>query len=547
MNWFFELSIRWKLQVGFFIVTMVTTIYNRVLASLELGKMIEIARAGHAPSQAIAQLEANRSAYILDSFWESGVEFVVQFFLIAFVANLFVRPIINLCRALDHLEKGDLTKRVPNHSRDEIGMLENAFNNVLERLNGIMLEIEESGRHMGQSSYQIAKISHEISEVGKQQESRSADVNEAMDVLYRISSGVQNQANTAAERSRQTEAHAREGIENVRHNIDEMGQTALEVNRASEEIRELEQSAQQIHHIIDDIRGIAEQTNLLALNAAIEAARAGESGRGFAVVAEEVRKLAERCGHSASEVNGIISQLSGRVQQVASTMTVVVEKVRVNQDVAGQTAAVIERMSSEVITTVQATQDISESVRDQLGHFGLLKSTLENLFTTLRESGSKVEATAAIGEDLYSVTVRLNNMMAGFVCRRPSKSEPDRDEKRRFPRTQNNLLVRISQNGTTVEAVSVDFSLSGIRLYLVSPLDETLPVKLSINLPLDDLNQYKHQNPFQVEGRITWMRQEGERYQCGIEFTGMDEIKRGKIRQCFNFFHKEAEFGTAGR
>ena len=35
-NWFLGLSIRWKLQLSFFAVTMVTTLYNRWIASGEL-------------------------------------------------------------------------------------------------------------------------------------------------------------------------------------------------------------------------------------------------------------------------------------------------------------------------------------------------------------------------------------------------------------------------------------------------------------------------------------------------------------------------------
>ena len=117
-SWYNSLSIRWKLQFGFFLVTMVTTVYNRMLASHELGKMVEIASAGGVSQKVIDQLAANHSAYIFNSFWESGLEFMLQFFIIAFVANLFVKPIRSLCHALKAVEAGDLTKGVEHRSRD---------------------------------------------------------------------------------------------------------------------------------------------------------------------------------------------------------------------------------------------------------------------------------------------------------------------------------------------------------------------------------------------------------------------------------------------
>ena len=217
-----SMSIRWKLQLGFFMVTMITTIYNRVLASHELDKMIDIARADGVAKQVLDQLEANHSAYIFNSFWESGIEFVIQFMLIGLLANTFVRPIQALCNSLKAVEKGDLTKGVENNSRDEIGVLEKSFNDVLANLNKIMREVDDSGKHMGQSAYQIATISHEIAEVGKQEQSRSAAVSEATEELKKISIKVQESAHSTTERAKLTEERANQGIQTVQKNIQEM-------------------------------------------------------------------------------------------------------------------------------------------------------------------------------------------------------------------------------------------------------------------------------------------------------------------------------------
>ena len=99
INWFSKLSIRWKLQLGFFVVTMITTIFNRVHGSSELNKLINIAKTNQVNPDVIQQLEANHSLYIFNSFWESGIEFAIQFMVIGFVASIFVKPIINLCNA----------------------------------------------------------------------------------------------------------------------------------------------------------------------------------------------------------------------------------------------------------------------------------------------------------------------------------------------------------------------------------------------------------------------------------------------------------------
>ena len=81
-------------------------------------------------------------------------------------------------------------------------------------------------------------------------------------------------------------------------------------------IDELARKSNEIGGILETITGIADQTNLLALNAAIEAARAGEHGRGFAVVAEEVRKLAEESGESATTIAELVKEIQQEIDRV---------------------------------------------------------------------------------------------------------------------------------------------------------------------------------------------------------------------------------------
>jgi methyl-accepting chemotaxis protein len=543
-NWYNSLSIRWKLQIGFFMVTMVTTVYNRMLASHELGQMVDIAREGGVAQQVIDKLVQNHNAYIFNSFWESGLEFMLQFALIGFVASLFVKPIQALCYALEKVEKGDLTKGVENTSRDEIGELEKSFNDMLSKLNHIMREVNESGKEMEQSAFQIAKISHEIAEVGRKEQSRSEEVNNATRQLHQISESVQTQASEATVRAQATEAQARDGISIVQKNISEMENTVQEVNLAATKISELEKSAAQIHAIITTIQTIAEQTNLLALNAAIEAARAGEQGRGFAVVADEVRKLAERTTQSAGEVSRIIGQLGGKVQEVTTSMNVVVGKVHDNQKLAGETATVIERMSVDIAETSTANGGISAASGEQIRNVDLLKTTLQELFSTLHESSDKVETTAIIGDGLHKVTGKLNQLMADFTFDHSKIVETAQHEKRSFPRASNRLLVHVVQGDIDMECTSLDFSMAGIRLMMGKELDKSKPIGMELYLPQEDLKEYQAQQPVKLQGKIGWQRKEEDKHVCGVAFGQLSPEATKRLRECFRYYNKEAEFGT---
>ena len=548
-RWFMSLSIRWKLQFGFFAVTMITTIFNRLLASNELAKLITIATDNGVNSGVIEKLEASRNTFIFNSFWESGLEFMLQFIIIGIVASFLVRPIRALCDALKAVEHGDLTKSVENKSLDEIGMLERSFNNMRKELNDLLGNISERSTEMGQSAYQISAISREIADVSQHEHKRSTEVNEATAELIKISQSVQSLANDASSRAKQTEEHAKQGIEHVQANINIMKKTTEDVNLASQEIAELDAAAEKIHKILDTISSIAEQTNLLSLNAAIEAARAGEQGRGFAVVADEVRSLSQGTSKSLAEISQIIDSFTNQVSSVTKTMSSVVERVNETQETASETAHVIEVMADEAVNSATAGYDIVQASQHQGEYLENLQATLENLFHTLGESSSKVETTASIGDDMNVLTDKMNQLLSGFTIEpAPTRVQEVQHEKRQTPRESLSLLAKVENHGHDVEGISSNFSLTGIQLRMSEELENKDHLNIKLYLPFDDINEYENQKPLMINGKVAWSKEVTKHHSIqhvyGIQFIEITDAQHEKLEYCFNFFKKQATFSN---
>jgi methyl-accepting chemotaxis protein len=544
-KWFFTMSIRWKLQFSFFMVTMATIVLIRWGGYTELVKLIDIAKENQVAPEVIKQLNGRLDAYVNASIWQSGVEFVVLFLVIALLANLFVAPIKSLCRALEGIEKGDLTHRVPNESLDEIGILEHSFNAMLDKLAGIIRNIDDNSRQMAQSAYQVATISHEIGEVSNKENERSEAVTQAASGLGSVSESVQELAETAKQQAELAANGALEGKDSVNTNIAHMDETVDEVNRTSEQVTALKEASQKIYEIIGAIQGIAEQTNLLALNAAIEAARAGESGRGFAVVADEVRSLAARTTESTAEISSIIDRVNGQVGEVSEAMGMVVDRVYVSQERAQQIADIMDRVVEDIRSTVDSNQQISAVSGDQQQQLQSMQASLSGLFETFKENATKVETTASIGDDLYHVSESMGQLLSEFTYDLETEVVRSADEQRTVPRVEHQLRVRFWQVDAHFESICSDFSLTGMKLRLTQELDMSIPLNLEVFVPFDDLQDYEKQQPVLLKAEVVWQREENEQLYCGISFLDMDAYCERELKACFDYFHKDPRFSDA--
>ncbi len=229
------------------------------------------------------------------------VMFTIGLVLLVGVLNFICRravltPLAAITRRVADIAEGegDLTQRVDDQRRDEIGELGRWFNLFVQTIHDTVARVAGTTTEVRGASNQIAAGSQQLAQSANAQASALEEVSAS---LQEISAMTQQSADNAA----QANALAQQAQGSGDRGAQAMG-------RLDTALGQIKDSADQTAQIVKTIDEIAFQTNLLALNAAVEAARAGDAGKGFAVVAEEVRALARRSAEAAKSTAQLISR-----------------------------------------------------------------------------------------------------------------------------------------------------------------------------------------------------------------------------------------------
>ena len=307
--------------------------------------------------------------------------------------------------------EGDLTRRLDESSKDEIGKLANGFNMFATMVHHIIKEIIGYTEQLTHSADRLTVVTEETSRGADRQQHQTDDVVAAVNELAATGQEVARNTTEAADAAQNAENASNEGRAVVGKTIDAIDSLASEVERAGEVINRLEADSEAIGGVLDVIRGIAEQTNLLALNAAIEAARAGEQGRGFAVVADEVRTLASRTQESTSEIQTMIERLQSGSQEAVKVMSKSKKDADVTVDQAAQAGASLQAISDAVAVINEMNVQIATAAEEQ-------NAVAENINQSVVNIGEITEQTAAGAQQTASASNELNELaehLAGMI------------------------------------------------------------------------------------------------------------------------------------
>ncbi len=288
---------------------------------------------------------------------------------------------------------GNLTSRLDESRKDEIGELSRRFNGFVSNLSGIVESVMESSKEVTSKSNILSTESRELSKSIKGQSDKSSVIASSSEELSQTVAEIASNTSVIAEAASDTVEKSNTGLNVINEAIKEVQKISESVMDSAKLIDSLKLRSGKITEIVVVINDIADQTNLLALNAAIEAARAGEQGRGFAVVADEVRKLAERTASSTGAITDMVKSIQNETAEASNAMQENIERVNSGVELSEKAG----KNFMEILDSINGLQEMIQQIA----------SATEEMSATSDHISQNIEDIANISEDSSERTNKI--------------------------------------------------------------------------------------------------------------------------------------------
>ena len=327
--------------------------------------------------------------------------------------NKLQRQIKELLRIVSAAAEGDFTINA-QVTADTLGALADSFNLMVSDLSKLVHDVKMSAEHVARSTQGILERTTEMALGADNQAKEIEQISGLAKNMANVAENTNDSAQRAAEAARHAKDVAERGGAIVDQSIEGMHRIRETVTDTSERVKMLGDNSIRIGEISEFISDIASRTNLLALNATIEAARAGNAGKGFTVIADEIRNLAERSSHAASEITKRIEDIQTGTAETVLAMDLGNTEVAEGTKKVDAAGSALREIIGAVDISTTSVREITKATAEQLKSSEDIVRVMEGIAMIAHQTAEGAKQTETEITRLESLSKSLNDAVSKF-------------------------------------------------------------------------------------------------------------------------------------
>jgi methyl-accepting chemotaxis protein WspA len=328
--------------------------------------------------------------------------------------NLLKSKVDSLLGVVSRAADGDLTSRIEVQGSDAIGQLAEGLERMFDNLRSLLNNVQKAGIQVTTSATEIAASAKQQEATGVEQAQTSVEI---LSTTKEISANIAELVKTMEEATSVAD-YTTHATADAQGNLTRMDGTMQTMVTATDSINAklaaLSEKASNINSVLITITKVADQTNILSLNAAIEAEKAGEAGRGFSVVATEIRRLADQTSVSTWDIEQMLKEMQSAVSASVMGMDKFSEEIRRSVGEVRQVTNQLSGVMDQVQKLAPQFDQVLQGMQSQAVGAAQITETMMQLNDATQQTVESLKSTSEAVHQLQYAAGGLQTSVATF-------------------------------------------------------------------------------------------------------------------------------------